>query len=114
MFPMKIYIKSNRYIYEGSIADQFNNILIRDAVFYSNAVSEAKAKSNILSQAKARLKLKQSAYLKLLNDVEELPDFNEQPLEGQDIARCPECGTRLTDGGYCPKCYSEGDETNYN
>ena len=104
MFPMKIYIKSNRYIYKGSIADQFNNILIRDAVFYSSAVSEAKA----------RLKLKQSAYLKLLNDVEELPDFNEQPLEGQDIARCPECGTRLTDGGYCPKCYSEGDETNYN
>lgn len=107
---MKIYIRANRYIYEGSIADRFDNILIRDAVFYSSAVSEAKAKSNILSQAKARLKLKQSAYLKLLNDVEELPDFGEEPAPGQDIARCPECGTRLTDGGYCPRCYEYGDE----
>ena len=35
--------------------------------------------------------------------VEQEPEvFEEKPT-------CPDCGTRLTDGGYCPKCY-DGEE----
>ena len=112
---MKIYIKSSRYVYEGSIADRYGNILIRDAEFYTNATSFKKAKSNVLSQAKKRLGLKQSAYLKLCRpeNLEETIDYNEQPAEGQETQYCPNCGTPLTDGGFCPKCYAEGDESNY-
>ena len=110
---MKVYIKSSRYVYEGSIADMYGNIVIRDVVLYTYATSEARARNNILSQAKAKRNLKQSAKLKLLGDVEELIDFTEEAAPGQDILRCPHCGTQLSDGGYCPKCYAYGNETNY-
>ena len=62
---MKVYIKSSRYVYEGSIADMYGNIIIRDIVLYTYATSEARARNNILSQAKAKRNLKQSAKLKL-------------------------------------------------
>ena len=82
---MKVYIKSSRYVYEGSIADMYGNIVIRDVVLYTYATSEARARNNILSQAKAKRNLKQSAKLKLLGDVEELIDFTEEAAPGQDI-----------------------------
>ena len=112
---MKIYIKSTTYSYNGSVEDKFGNVVIRDGSFYTTANSIAKARNNFLSQAKYLLRLKQSAYLKLSrpDDIEEVVDLEEEPADGQDYAYCPECGTRLTDGGYCPNCYEEGNETQY-
>jgi len=112
---MKIYIKSSKYSYQGSVADKFGNIRIRDSYFETIANSEAEAKRNILSQAKRRLGLKNSAYLKLVSPekIDECVDNAVETYSGQDRIYCPNCGMRLTDGGFCPNCYSEGDETNY-
>lgn len=105
---MKIYIKSNRYVYNGSIADRFNNIVIRDTVLHTSASTKGKAQANILSQAKKMLHLSQGAYLKLLKDVEEIPETITNKR-----GKCEKCGWPLSDGGYCPRCYAYGDETNY-
>ena len=96
----------HEYIYIGCIEDRFHNILIRDKEFYTVASSVGEARRNILSQAKQRLGLNQSTYLRLTH-----PENIEILLPSAKF--CPECGTRLTDGGYCPNCYIEGDETNY-
>lgn len=111
---MKIYIRSSKYCYIGNVEDKFGKILIRDGEFYTSAPSIKKAESNILSQAKGLLNLKQSAYLKLCNPdkIEEV--LEEEPTIEDNIEYCPECGYRLSDGGYCPRCYAYGDESNYN
>lgn len=108
---MKIYIKSTTYRYSGSIEDKFGNIKIRDAEFETVAANLDEAKSNILYQAKRRLGLKPNVILKFCNpkgvkEVSTLSTF-------QTVRRCPHCGTQLSDGGYCPKCYAYGNETNY-
>lgn len=110
---MKIYIKSTtstEYEYCGSIKDQFGNILIRDYCFKTQAKSIAEARNNILYQAKRKLGLKPSAKLLLCkpNDVYEI--FGKEVETIPNRPRCPECHTELTDGGYCPKCYLEGEE----
>lgn len=112
---MKIYIKSTTYSYNGSVEDKFGNVLIRDGSFYTQAKSKAKARANFLSQAKYLLRLEQSAYLKLSDPdaIEEEVDMNDTEVIDDGRSYCPECGTELTDGGYCPRCYSEGDETYY-
>jgi len=110
---MKIYIKSNsEYEYCGSIKDQFGNILIREACIRTKASSLERARNNILYQAKKKLGLKPSAKLILCHPeaIEELmnTDINQEIIPNRP--RCPECHTELTDGGYCPKCYLEGEE----
>lgn len=110
---MKIYIKSTistEYEYCGNIKDQFGNILIRDACIRTRAKSISEARNNILYQAKKKLGLKPYAKLILSNPngvyevFEELETLPNRP-------RCPECHTELTDGGYCPRCYAEGIES---
>jgi len=107
---MKLYIKStSEYRYCGSVADRFGNIKIRDWECSTRASSIDQARNNILFQAKKRLGLKPTAFLKLTkpDNIEDLT-----PIE-EDNSRCPNCGTPLTDGGFCPRCYAEGDESNY-
>lgn len=108
---MKLYIHaSTTYEYCGSIKDQFGNILIRETCIQTKADSLEKARNNILYQAKKKLGLKPSAKLILCkpNGVyevfEEVDTLPNRP-------RCPECHTELTDGGYCPRCYAEGIES---
>ncbi len=111
---MKIYIKSSsEYEYCGSIKDQFDDILIRDKCFKTKASSIEQARNNILYQAKKKLGLKSNAKLILCkpDDIEELIEQDPYAETIPNRARCPECGTPLTDGGYCPKCYAEGDES---
>lgn len=107
---MKLYIKSTTvYKYNGSIKDKFGNILIRDAEFTTSADDKATAKRNILYKAKKQLGRKPSFYLELCSPE----NLIEKTYSFDRVARCPHCGTQLSDGGYCPKCYAYGNETNY-
>lgn len=110
---MKLYIKAieeQQYEYCGSVKDQFGNICIREACFQTRAKSLEEAKSNILYQAKRRLGLKPSAKLLLCKPDGVYEIFGEEVETIPNRPRCPECHSELTDGGYCPICYMEGNE----
>lgn len=107
---MKIYIRSSVYRYNGSVADKFGNIRIRDVEFTTAANSVEEAKRNILYQAKRRLGLRSTASLKLCSP-NAIREVEVEPIK--QIRHCPHCGTQLSDGGYCPKCYAYGNEINY-
>ena len=110
---MKIYISAtSRYTYYGSVQDQFGNIRIRDTYFETRANSIAQARNYIVNQAKERLGLLPSAKLLLCKPDDVVEEFEPNPYEETipNRPRCPDCKTHLTDGGYCPRCYSLGDE----
>ena len=114
---MKIYCHTKpryKYTYRGNIYD-FNrnpNVLIRDVEFTTVGLSLPNAVNNILYQARKRLGLAKNTKLLLDRDNvirgERMSTLPERP-----ILYCQYCGSRLTDGGYCPNCYTEGDESNY-
>lgn len=114
---MKIYSHTKpryKYTYRGNIYDfkRNPNVLLEDAEFTTVGISLPNAVNNILNQARKRLGLTKNTKLLLdRNNVirgERMPPLPERP-----ILYCQYCGSRLTDGGHCPKCSSEGYEIDY-
>ena len=110
----KSAIRATRYRYSGGFKDIRGYPQMTGVEFETTADSLQKAKSQILYQAKQRLYGGPFYKLFLIDPdgIEELPDTNpNQPVI--DVPVCKKCGTRLTDGGFCPKCYMEDDEATY-
>lgn len=118
---MKIYIYSTtnimsaKYWYASGFTDINGKSHYVGRWFETTATSIDEAKKNILYKAKQQLYGRADRRLSFIdpNGVEELLDDNpNQPVI--DIPHCEKCGTRMSDGMYCPKCYMEDDEAAYN
>lgn len=93
------------YIYAGPVYS-FNEVLRYYWEGETWALSDAKALNNIIHTFKKEELHKKDTY-----NIELDPaclDVVDGPLLPPE-ERCPKCGIRLTDGGYCPKC-DDGEE----
>ena len=100
---------SETYIYYGGFYDINHRKVLPDEFFTTTANSIGEAKSHILKQAKDALGMPVYYKLSMIH-----PDnlSSTQPLDVEDNHYCEECGSRLTDGGYCPIC-DDNDEEYY-
>ena len=93
------------YIYKGPVI-RLNSTLASKWSSETYAESSSKALSNITYKAKKVFKL--TPYAKLTLDPKCLHKQETTIMDLPDpktaIKRCPNCGARLTDGGYCPIC----------
>lgn len=88
----------------------------------TKAVTAGRALANLCKQFKDSRRLAKDFMLSLdlsrLEKGEEVPDVeSKQQVAGQPIVRikkCPICGARLTDGGFCPRCDDGAEDLDEN
>ena len=111
---MKRYIRSDIYTYTGYATDNFGNSLGKYTLT-TEAVSAKRAKTNFQHQIRKRLNRVEHFVVNIDENcirkstaIQPAPAGPLEFVNKEEKRRCPECGSRLTDGGYCPKC--EDDE----
>lgn len=104
----RIYSSSLDWVYDGPlyIGTESNNRFIENI---SNMKTHALTKSKALSNLRHRISedRPEGAGLIILDprcisSTGYPDDFSEDELKSYSV--CPNCGERLTDGGYCPIC----------
>ena len=93
------------YSYRGPIL-RFGKIYVSGWVGETEAATDEKALSNLKHQAKADFNMPDDFKIDL---DPSLLVCHGSFSDAQSAKRCPDCGTLLSDGGYCPKCY-DGEE----
>ena len=111
---MKRYIRSDIYTYTGYATDNFGNSLGKYTLT-TEAPSAKRAKTNFQHQIRKRLNRVENFVVNIDENcirkstaIQPAPAGPLEFVNKGEQRRCPECGSRLTDGGYCPKC--EDDE----
>ena len=93
-------VRDLTYKYRGPLY-RFGKIYSYDwGDVYTDAPTRRKAIANFESKAKTDKHFAQGANLKIDPDL--VVEVEDKPLP--EPKRCPNCGERLTDGGYCPLC----------
>lgn len=107
---MKRYIRSDIYNYTGYATDKFGNSLGKYTLT-TEALSPKRAKTNFQHQIRKRLNRVKHFVVNIDENrirkstaIQPAPAGPFEFVNKEEKQRCPECGSRLTDGGYCPKC----------
>lgn len=116
---MKRYISSTTYTYRGYATDYFGNSLGWFRLT-TEAPTKEKAKTNFQYQIRLLSEMSLNSVVNmdegLIRKIHSIqPAYHtsdDKPVDSPKILTCPNCGSRLSDGGYCPRCddgFEEGD-----
>lgn len=101
IYPKHNNITADIYVYRGPVK-HYDDVIESNGYYETTADTRSKAINNLKFKAKKANGYADNAKISI---DEDLVDNVSETLD-QNLTHiiCPQCGVRLTDGGYCPEC----------